>query len=39
MNIGTIPAGHRAAGQKAWLFTDEVLINPTPAQPPDEDRP
>ncbi len=27
-NIGTIPAGHRSAGVKAWLFVDEVLVNP-----------
>ncbi|MBN1344369.1 MAG: hypothetical protein JXQ73_16900 [Phycisphaerae bacterium] len=25
-NIGTIPAGNRAAGRKAWLFVDEILI-------------
>lgn len=27
-NIGQIPAGHPAAGAKAWLFVDEVLVNP-----------
>ena len=26
--IGTIPAEHRAAGQPAWLFVDEILVNP-----------
>ncbi len=38
-NVGTIPAGHRSAGVKAWLFVDEVLINPMPAEPRDKDRP
>lgn len=27
-NIGRIPAGDPAAGEKAWLFTDELLVNP-----------
>jgi hexosaminidase len=27
-NVATIPAGHPAAGRKAWLFVDEVLVNP-----------
>jgi hypothetical protein len=27
-NIGRIPVGHPAAGAKAWLFVDEVLVNP-----------
>jgi hexosaminidase len=27
-NVGSIPAGHPAAGEKAWLFVDEVLVNP-----------
>ena len=27
-NIGQIPADHPAAGAKAWLFVDEVLVNP-----------
>jgi len=31
-NIATIPAGHRAAGLKAWLFADEIMINPVPAK-------
>ena len=26
--IGTIPAEHKAAGQPAWLFVDEILVNP-----------
>jgi hexosaminidase len=38
-NFGTIPAGHRAAGLKAWLFVDEILIDPAPAEPRTEDRP
>ncbi len=25
-SVRTIPAGHRAAGLKAWLFADEVLV-------------
>ena len=29
-NVGTLPAGHRAAGQPAWLFVDEILVNPEP---------
>ncbi len=28
VNIGTIPAGERAASQQAWLFVDEILVNP-----------
>lgn len=28
--IGTIPAEHKAAGQPAWLFVDEILVNPEP---------
>lgn len=28
VNVGTIPAGHPAAGRKAWLFVDEILVNP-----------
>jgi hexosaminidase len=27
-NIGKIPDWHRAAGRRAWLFVDEVLVNP-----------
>lgn len=27
-NIAAIPSWHPAAGQKAWLFADEVLVNP-----------
>ncbi|NQT41399.1 MAG: discoidin domain-containing protein [Planctomycetes bacterium] len=27
-NVRTIPAGHRSAGIKAWLFVDELLVNP-----------
>jgi len=27
-NLGEIPAGHPSAGAKAWLFIDEVLVNP-----------
>jgi hypothetical protein len=29
-NLGTLPAGHPAAGQPAWLFVDEILVNPEP---------
>ena len=29
-NIGTIPAWHRSAGVRAWLFADEILVNPVP---------
>jgi hypothetical protein len=29
-NRGTIPAWHPAAGRKAWLFVDEVAVNPMP---------
>ena len=25
-NIGLCPPGHRAAGQKAWLFADEIVV-------------
>lgn len=28
--IGTIPAGHPAVGQPAWLFVDEIVVNPEP---------
>lgn len=27
-NIAKIPDWHRAAGRRAWLFVDEVLVNP-----------
>lgn len=27
-SIGTIPAWHRAAGLRAWLFADEILVDP-----------
>ncbi len=27
-NVATIPAGSPAAGLKAWLFADEIIINP-----------
>ena len=26
-NIGTCPEGHPGAGEKAWLFTDEIIIS------------
>lgn len=29
-NIRSLPRWHKAAGQKAWLFADEILINPEP---------
>jgi hexosaminidase len=25
-NVGTCPAGHPLAGQKAWLFVDEIIV-------------
>jgi hypothetical protein len=28
VNVGSIPAGHPAAGAKAWLFVDEIVVNP-----------
>ncbi|MBM3848168.1 MAG: hypothetical protein FJ405_18010, partial [Verrucomicrobia bacterium] len=28
-NVGQIPAGHPAANAQAWLFVDELLVNPT----------
>jgi hexosaminidase len=30
-NVGKIPAWHAAAGAKAWLFCDEILVNPVEA--------
>jgi len=29
-NVATIPAGHPAAGRKAWLFADEIMIDSVP---------
>jgi len=29
VNVGTIPAWHSAKGRKAWLFVDEIVVNPT----------
>ena len=31
-NIGKIPAGHPAAGANAWVFVDEVMVNPAQAR-------
>ena len=31
-SIRTIPAGHPAAGAKAWLFVDEVVVNGSAAE-------
>ena len=31
-NIGKIPAWHPAAGAKAWLFVDEIRVNPAPVR-------
>jgi hypothetical protein len=31
VNVGKIPEGQPAAGQPAWLFVDEVLVNPVAA--------
>ena len=36
-NIARIPAGRRAAGRKAGLFADEILINPIPGESGNED--
>jgi hypothetical protein len=27
-SIGKLPAWHPAAGQKAWLFIDNIMVNP-----------
>ena len=27
-SIGTLPTCHPAAGQKAWLFIDNIMVNP-----------
>jgi hypothetical protein len=27
-SLGTIPTGHAAAGARAWLFVDELAIDP-----------
>ena len=31
-NLGKIPPWHTAAGQKAWLFVDEVMVDPANQQ-------
>ena len=31
-SIGTLPPWHPAAGQKAWLFIDNILVNPSGAR-------
>jgi len=28
--VDTIPAWHAAKGLKAWLFVDEIAVNPGP---------
>ncbi len=28
VNLGVIPPGQRAAGAQAWLFADEIMVNP-----------
>ena len=38
-NVGTIPSGHRGEGKKAWLFVDEILSNPPPPEPLNQNRP
>ncbi|HPN33374.1 MAG TPA: discoidin domain-containing protein [bacterium] len=30
-NLGTVPAGLPSAGSKAWLFVDEIMVNPDPS--------
>jgi hypothetical protein len=32
-SLGKIPAWHRAAGVPAWLFADELIVNPEKKQP------
>ena len=34
-NLKKIPSWHKAAGQKAWLFVDELLVNPEASKPKD----
>ncbi|MDF1714368.1 MAG: hypothetical protein P1U90_19180 [Akkermansiaceae bacterium] len=29
-SLGIIPDWHKARGRKAWLFVDEILVNPKP---------
>jgi len=31
-SIGKIPGHHRARGLPAWLFVDEILVDPAPAR-------
>ena len=31
-SLGKIPSWHQAAGAKAWLFADEIMINPAPVR-------
>lgn len=31
-NIKRIPPWHKASGQKAWLFVDEIMVNPAPVR-------
>ena len=33
VNRGIIPAGLHAAGAKAWMFLDEIVIDPVPPPP------
>jgi hexosaminidase len=35
-NVKIIPASHPARGKKAWLFVDELLVNPPDADPADK---
>ena len=32
-NVKIIPKSRPASGKKAWLFVDEILVNPTPTEP------
>jgi hypothetical protein len=38
VSLGTIPAGLHAAGSRAWMFLDEIVVNPE-LPPPDEPPP
>ena len=35
-NLGTIPDWHTARREKAWLFVDEILVNPSASPGPSE---
>jgi hypothetical protein len=35
-NLGLIPDWHTARREKAWLFVDEILVNPSASPGPSE---